>query len=77
MNHNEAPEKYKEYEGEYLVSEFVQVEQVLIHPSGEPSRIWRNALYTGLHGSSHSVIFADGSKQAISHQQKIRKAKIN
>lgn len=29
MSYNEAPEEYDGYEGEYRVSEFVQVEHVL------------------------------------------------
>lgn len=57
----------------YAVTEPVQVEHTTRDPDGVVATYWRNALYLGLDGEHHQVIYAGGVREVLDPQQKIRK----
>lgn len=60
----------------FKTADFVQVEHVVLLGLGEPTYIWRNALYNQKCPSTggHTVTYADGTMEVLAEQVNIRMA---
>lgn len=59
---------------EFKEGEFVQVERYSYSAFDKPMELtWMNALYAGRQDDNHTVCYADGTKEVLRKEIKIRK----